>query len=247
MPGMGRVRDSSQDTRRTALILQHQEDDPPALVGEYLVHANFGLDVRRLDKGDPLPADLGAYALLVVLGGDMNVGEESSYPFLLDERELLAEALRLEFPTLGICLGAQQLAVAGEGGVIKRDTLQLGWFPVRYEHFDPFVEEFDRRTLYLQWRRHACRLSNDAVMIADHDGEAQIFRIGERAYGVQFHPEIDRELLWWWLDADPETAGASFPGGLKKLRKLSKRQFYRSALTCGQMMHNFLNVTGARG
>jgi GMP synthase (glutamine-hydrolysing) len=230
-----------------ALVLQHQEDTRPGLVGEYLEHAHVTLDVRRLDRGDSLPESLDPFALLVVLGGDMNVGEEATYPFLSGERELLAEALRREFPTLGICLGAQQLAAAAGGGVTERPTLQVGWYKLRYEHFDPIVAEFDRRAYVFQWRRYACVLPQDAVLIADDEEEPQIFRVGERAWGVQGHVEIDKAILWSWLDGEPEVADVAWPKGLKDLRKISRREFYRSAMTCGQLMHNFLLVTDARG
>ena len=93
--------------------------------------------MRRLDRADEVPTGLSGCDALVVLGGDMNVGEEADHPFLVAERELLSEALRTSVPTLGICLGAQQLAAAGGGEVVRRDTLALGWQAIAVHRDDP--------------------------------------------------------------------------------------------------------------
>jgi hypothetical protein len=84
------------------------------------------------------------------------------------------------------------------------------------------------------------------VALAMRDGEPQVFRLGDSAWGVQFHPEIDKRTVMGWLAADPQGAGAAWPQGLKKLKKFTKRELYRSALTCGLIMINFLEASGAR-
>ncbi len=106
---------------RPILVLQHEPASSAALVGEYLTEAGFELDVRHLGEGDatPAPDDLYDRGALIVLGGDMNVDEEHDHPFLVPERLLLAEAVRRGLPTLGICLGAQQLALATGGDVYR--------------------------------------------------------------------------------------------------------------------------------
>ena len=76
--------------------------------------------------------------------------------------------------------------------------------------------------------------------LADTVAEPQIFRFGELAWGVAFHPEIDKDLLRRWFDTDPALIEATYPGGLKKLRKVSRREMLRSAMLCGQLMANFL-------
>ncbi len=79
--------------------------------------------------GHPLP-DRGEVSGAVVMGGPMNVDEVDRFPALAAEREWLAEAVRLELPVLGVCLGAQLLARAlgarGEAGEEEGDRLRRG-------------------------------------------------------------------------------------------------------------------------
>jgi len=81
---------------------------------------NLGFKVEYLDtaKGETLKEPLEEYSLLVVLGGYMGAYEENLYPFLSYEFRLMEQALKLNIPILGICLGAQMLAkVLGQGSL----------------------------------------------------------------------------------------------------------------------------------
>lgn len=231
---------------RPILILQKDDEAPPALIGAYLRDAGLPVDLRRIHRGDPVPDALHDHAAVIALGGDMNVGEEDEYPFLLDERRVLEVALRDEVPVLGVCLGAQQLATAAGGGVECRDKVEIGWYPLGMTQPDELLVGIHPGTLVFHWRSYYCRLPQDAVALAMRDGEPQVFRFGESAWGVQFHPEIDKRTVMTWLACSPEDVEAAWPGGIKKLKKFTRRELYRSAMTCGLVMINFLEASGAR-
>lgn len=224
---------------REILILQHQEDVPPALVGDFLGDIGRAARLHRL-WADGDPPDPGRFSAVIALGGDMNVGEEGQYPFLAAERRLIAAALEREQPFLGICLGAQLLAAAAGGGVRRRDEMQFGWHSLRILQPDPLVDGFDPLWHVFQWRDYACELPPEAALIADDGVEPQIFRIGPRAWGVQFHPEIDKPVLNGWVESAPATVEHGWPGGVKKFRKVTNRELYRTALLCGRLLTNFL-------
>jgi GMP synthase-like glutamine amidotransferase len=114
------------------LITQHEAGAPPGTVLEALIDAGLTVDVREPFAGEALPEPrrIDDFSGLVVLGGAMNVDEEGRFPFLAEERVLLAEALRRDVPILGICLGAQQLAAAIGGEVFTRPEPEVGWLPV---------------------------------------------------------------------------------------------------------------------
>lgn len=231
---------------RPFLILQKDDAAPPALIGEYLRDAGLKIDLRRLHRGDGVPKSLDDHAAVIALGGDMNVGEEREYPFLVEERRVLETALSDGVPVLGVCLGAQQLATAAGGGVGRRDEIEIGWYPLGMTQRDDLLVGIHPSTLVFHWRWYYCRLPQDAVTVAMRDGEPQVFRVGDSAWGVQFHPEIDRPTVLGWLGDDPQIADAAWPDGLKKLKKFTRRELYRSALTCGLVMINFLEASGAR-
>src|SRR5688572_2775477 len=99
------------------------------------------METRRLYAGDEVPASLDDWDLLVVMGGPMGVEdvEDARFPFLAPELELLKRAVARDFPTLGLCLGAQLLAAAGGARVYPnvvgdppRPLREVGWGAVHF-------------------------------------------------------------------------------------------------------------------
>ena len=232
------------DSPHSVVVLQHESGAPAAILGDSLREAGFRLDVRRLCSGDEVPGDLAGHDALIVLGGEMNVGEEADYPFLRAERDLLGAAVRSGVPTLGICLGAQQLAASCGGGVVRRDALALGWYPFVVECDDALLAGVDSHTLVFHWRDYACRLPDEAVLIASGDGDPQGVRLGTAAWGIQFHPEPSLEVLAGWFADDPQTVARSTGHGADELLAESRRRLPASAALCRQVVANFLDATG---
>src|SRR5689334_4560049 len=108
------------------LVIENARDAPVARLGEWLVAAGAELDVRNAEAGDELPDRLAGYAGLVVLGGGMNAYDDAKAPWLPRVRQLLAEAVQTELPTLGVCLGGQLLAVATGGRVRPAELGEYG-------------------------------------------------------------------------------------------------------------------------
>lgn len=222
--------------------MQHDAQRPPGLIGEYLREARFELDVRRLDRDDPLPDgdELTGCAALVTLGGALSADDHTDGPSLAGERELLVAALDHEVPTLGVDLGARQLVAAAGGDVYARAGICLGWQPIEFSARDAFVWGIHPRPLVFSWRSHTCRLPDGALPLADTDAEPQIFRFGDVAWGLQFHPEVERRVLERPVRRRDRADRRDVPGGAKALRKMSRRELLRSAILCGQLMANFL-------
>ena len=244
---------------RTIIVLQHDAQSPPALIGEYLRDAGFALDLRRLDGGETPPGgdEIGRAAALIALGLDAGAGDTQVRPDAIagdggdasavtggdpptqDLVAPLADALALGVPTLAVGYGAQRLAFAAGGDVYERAEIDLGWEPIEFAARDELVRDVDPQPLVFSWRTHICRLPDGAVLLADSAAEPQIFRVGEAAWGVEFHPEIDKRLLRAWLDRGADLIGGG-PQGLARLRRMSRRELLRSAMLCGQLMANFL-------
>src|SRR4051794_16300 len=70
------------------LVVQHQDNCPPALIGEWLVEAGCVLDVRRPYAGDALPDDLAAHDAFLVLGGSMGANDDDAHDWLPPTKEL---------------------------------------------------------------------------------------------------------------------------------------------------------------
>jgi GMP synthase (glutamine-hydrolysing) len=146
---------------------------------------------------------------VLVMGGLMGVPEIDEMPWMQDEVELLRRAHEQGIPLLGICLGAQMLAHALGGKVTRRATPQVGLFnlarsPEGIE--DAIFGGFpDGGRVVLVNKDEVTNLPPGAVVMtaAASGPEASgtpAWRLGETTYAVQFHPEIDPDLLQFWRD-----------------------------------------------
>lgn len=212
----------------TALVIENDPTDDARRLGEWLTEAGLELRVLRPYAGDELPADLDGYAALVVLGGD-----QQAYPFpdgtpgapwFPATEGLLRKAVRHRLPTLGVCLGAQLLATAhagevarsaagpevGPGVVGKRDAADT----------DPLFRYVPLIPDVIQWHvDEITELPHGATLLAASTRYPhQAFRLGDRAWGLQFHIECDPAMIADWstgsallaeLGYDPELVVAA--------------------------------------
>jgi GMP synthase (glutamine-hydrolysing) len=180
------------DRYDTLGITQH------ALVGE-------GVAVQVVDAFAPgvrLPS-IEEICGLVVFGGEMNVDEVERYPYLLTQRQLMVQAIESGVPVLGICLGAQMLARALGSRVYRAPVRELGFVPVRLTEAgqkDPLLSAFETGDRVFEWHMDTFDLPAGSTLLATGDQvNAQAFRAGDSAWGVQFHFEINTEGIEAWL------------------------------------------------
>lgn len=187
------------------LFIQHIDIEGPGTLGEYLQKKGFKLHTVRLDRDEPLPENLRDLEAVVSLGGPMNVYEEEKYSFLARENKLIKEVLRAEIPFLGICLGSQLLAKAADAWVKKSPLREVGWFQVRLTsdgQSDPLFAGMERDAEVYQWHEDMWEMPQDGKLLATAEGcPHQAFKIGENAYGLQFHVEVTKENIADWCNA----------------------------------------------
>jgi GMP synthase-like glutamine amidotransferase len=138
----------------------------------------------------------------------MGAYDDALYPYLRDVRELLRRAVQDEVPTLGICLGAQLLAVATGGRVEPNpDGPEIGAQLVAKRAVaatDPLFRSLPITPDVLQWHFDAVTvLPPGAQQLASSPGcQHQAFRLGRLAWGLQFHIETTPEIVREWADSD---------------------------------------------
>ncbi|MEL6779950.1 MAG: glutamine amidotransferase [Cyanobacteria bacterium J06597_16] len=179
------------------LTIIHKETTVPGMVGRKLDDLGYELDIRAPIFGEPLPDDLENYAGALVFGGYMSVNDDE--PYLHKEADWVRQVLAANLPYLGICLGAQLLAkvLGAKVGVHHQAWEEIGYYPVYSTPAgrDLFPEELK---LY-QWHREGFELPEGAVLLArGNTFPNQAFRWGDRAYGVQFHPEMTADMVDFW-------------------------------------------------
>jgi GMP synthase (glutamine-hydrolysing) len=179
------------------LALVHQPDAPPGTFADVVVASGASLVTWDVPHGDP-PGGLDAFDGAISFGGGPHPDEEADHPWILTELEVLRELVAADVPTLGICLGGELLARA-LGAPIWRASEELGFVTVeRTVDDDPVLGRLPRRFDALQWHRYGFGLPEGAVAVARNDAALQAFRVGRRAWGLQFHPEVDRAIVERW-------------------------------------------------
>lgn len=198
------------------LILQHVEPEGPYLLGRTLSAAGIRIDLRGMHLGDEVPSDTARFDAVVVMGGPMSAREDTGFPSRRAEVAVLRDAVRRGLPTLGICLGAQLLALAGDAEVLKGSAgPEIGWGPVRLApeaRDDPLFAEAPEQLQVLHWHGDTFTLPPAAVRLASSGAyENQAFRLGASAWGLQFHIEVDDAAVRGFIDsfgAEAALAGA---------------------------------------
>ena len=173
-------------------VLQHVHFEDEAHIGTWAERNGFPVTRTALYRGDALPA-LDDIDLLVVMGGPMGVHDERAHPWLAGEKRFIGEAISAGKRVIGICLGAQLIAVVLGARVYRNRHREIGWFPVRVrsgsEHaaaarlFPPVFMAF-------HWHGDTFDIPAGARHWAESEAcAAQGFCLGDRVIAFQFHLE----------------------------------------------------------
>ncbi|MEZ5812113.1 MAG: glutamine amidotransferase [Rhizobiaceae bacterium] len=210
--------------RDRVLVIQHHPDPVDDRVSTFLTSAGFRTDLRRPFAGEALDEPDETLAGTVILGGAHFAGESGRYPFLRDEYRWIDACLKADVPMLGICLGAQQIAhhLGAPVGAPESGLCEFGYYQV--EPTGAAGGFLDRPRWFTQAHFHAFGLPAGAEHLARSDMfENQAFRLGERVYGLQFHPEVTVEGFRRWRDSDwafHDKPGAQTPDEQTRLMML---------------------------
>lgn len=195
------------------LAIVQQRDAGPGVFAEAIADRGDELDQWVLPEGDPPPADPLGYDAVFTLGGAMNVDQENRHPWLADEKALLRELLARNAPLLGLCLGAQLVAEAAGAKPGRASHPEIGWGRVELTPEgaeDPLLAPLAPGFEAFQWHSYEFPLPPGAVALARSEICLQACRIGERAWAIQFHPEVSRtDALSWIADyrSDADAVG----------------------------------------
>lgn len=210
------------------LVVVHQETSSAGLIGEVLHRAGCLLDVRCPAVGQPLPDTLAAYAGVVVFGGPMSANDDQSLPFIRTELDWIDQVLAANIPYLGICLGAQLLARSLGARVAPEAE---GWREIGYYPLRPAAEQSVFPTLMqvYHWHKEGFELPAGSQLLATGDRfPNQAFCWGERAYGLQFHPEITAALIEHWTTQAADQL--TLPGAQAKATQVHQHRLYSQAV-----------------
>ncbi len=188
-----------------ALVVEFIAGEDAGALGRWLPAAGLDLDVVRLHAGDVLPERVEQEAL-VVMGGKQDAfgtGEGQS-----ETIALLQGAIADDKAVLGVCLGAQLLALAAGGQVARNPNgPEQGWGLVRKGDAcgdDPILRSLPLLPDVVHWHQDEISVLPPGAVPLLRNGatEVQGFRVGARAWGLQCHIEVDEAMVARWADED---------------------------------------------
>ena len=224
------------------VFIQNDQDVPAGAYADWLLEEGIPFRIVRpyLNEEIPLPDKIAAS---IVLGGVMGANETAKYPSLLTVRNFIHHTVTAGRPYLGICLGGQLLAdvfgapvrsnTHGERGVHSINLTREGIN-------DPLFHGVPEQFISFQWHNDSFDIPAGALRLANSAAcPNQALRYGKNAYGLQFHPEMNANIVaTWCLD---EATGSLETEQIVLLFK-KKEEAYR--MYSRQILCNFLRIAG---
>jgi GMP synthase-like glutamine amidotransferase len=183
------------------LVIKNAGLEGPGTIGGLLESDGFDLQIIPAKKQKIPPLD---HAMVLVLGAPESANDDLQY--LKDELALIQEAVDRNIPILGICLGSQLIAKAFGAQVYPGPKKEIGFYHnIRVDHTAKsslFSGISDPFTVF-HWHGDTFDIPNGGQRLAYSELYHQAFQYGS-AVGVQFHFEVDSNMVQSWLDNTKE-------------------------------------------
>lgn len=180
-------------------IFRHLVTEGPGYFATYLEQHGVPWQLVKIDAGDAVPSDPGAYSGLAFMGGPMSVNDD--LPWIGEALALIRRAVDTDVPMVGHCLGGQLMAKA-LGGVVRRNPVkEIGWGDVRVVDNDVSRRWFGdgpQSFTAFHWHGETFSIPPGATRIlASAQCENQAFALGKH-FGMQCHVEMTPQLISDW-------------------------------------------------
>jgi len=175
------------------LLLELWQD---RLIGVTELVEDYGLPYKIVRPYKQEPIEYTKYSGIIISGGTPSILEIDKYPFLNEVVSFVKYAVNQSIPILGICLGNQILAYAIGGKVSRQQKPEIGFHNI-YHNGTDLLKGIPNPFLAFEYHfDEVVELPKNTTILATGEGsKIQAFRVKDKPFwGVQFHPEINRNL-----------------------------------------------------
>lgn len=178
--------------------LQHVPFEGIASIGSWAIDNHHTLSATRFYAGDSVPS-INTIDWLVVMGGPMNIYEDEQYPWLIQEKRFIEQAIERKKIVIGICLGSQLIADVLGAKVYQGEYKEIGWFPIyktSEAKVSPIFTPLPQQLTVFHWHGDTFDMPSGATHLAYSEGcQNQAFIYEDRVLGLQFHLEVMKESV----------------------------------------------------
>jgi GMP synthase-like glutamine amidotransferase len=141
---------------------------------------------------------------VAVFGSTFNMEHADEQPFIKETSDLMREAMDRRIPLLGVCFGGQLLAWTLDAEVGRSPVREVGFEPIHPTQDavdDVLFSHLMDGDMAFQWHLDTFALPEGAKLLITGDQVTnQAFRVGDLAWGTQFHLEVDGPEIEYWLE-----------------------------------------------
>jgi GMP synthase-like glutamine amidotransferase len=186
------------------LSIVHQTDAGPGVFADEIRERGVELDEWLLsERGTGPPLEIAEYDAVLTFGGAMHADQEDRHPWLRFEKDFLAAMIDDRMPLLAVCLGNQLLADAAGGSARRASEPEIGWFDAEVTEegrSDPLIGPLAPTFTAFQWHSYEALPPEGSAILARSAVCTQAYRVGEMAWGIQFHAEVTAADAERWID-----------------------------------------------
>jgi GMP synthase-like glutamine amidotransferase len=187
------------------LAIVHQADAGPGVFIDPIRATGAELHAWQLPGDGPPWCDPRDYDAVLTCGGAMHPDQDDQHPWLAEEKALLVDLLARGVPLLGVGLGAQLIADAAGAPARRASEPEIGWYTIQLTgkgSHDSLLGSLPSEFDALEWHRYEFRPPPGAIRLAHSANCLQAYRVGDMAWGIQFHAEVTLEDFESWLTDD---------------------------------------------
>ena len=182
------------------LVVQNTRIESSGYLGELL--SRDGFDITSINaKHEIIPNK--KFSLVVILGAPESAND--NFPYLIEEQELIKNSVNDDIPVLGICLGSQLIAKTFGAKIYSGPKKEIGFYnDLKISSDSTFFSGFQNPFTVFHWHGDTFDLPQGALRLASSKHYPnQAFQY-KSAIGLQFHLEVNEEMVNLWLDNTEE-------------------------------------------
>ena len=186
-------------------FIQHVSFEYPGSIIKWAAENNHETSFTKTFEKLVFP-ETNLFDMLIVMGGPMGVYEEEKFPWIAEEKKFIHTAIAADKKVLGICLGSQLIASVLGAKVYPHTLKEIGWWAVQKTNHHPLTESLPDEFMSFHLHGDTFDLPAGAEQLFRTKGcEQQGFIYKNKVAGIQFHPEIEHELLQNMIEHEKES------------------------------------------